>query len=434
LLQQGLPVADAAYYYGDHVPNFAQMRQADPAHVGAGYDYDVVTAEVLLNRMEVKDERLVLPEGVSYRLLVLPELTVISLPVLRKLQKLVAAGATVVGPRPSQASGQTGFPESDTEVKSIADDLWGKAPSAGQVSSLSPRQVLAGQSAREVLLSKGIQPDVEWECGPDSKPDISYIHRRDGETELYFVANRATNIAELNCTFRVAGKAPELWDAVSGEHRFAAAYSQRDGRTTLPLELGPCGSQFVVFRESAARHPASLRRNEPEYRTLMEIAGPWSVSFDPKWGGPELAQFDSLVSWTTRDEPGIKYYSGTAAYRKSFELPATAKGRSTWLDLGEVRELAEVRVNGQSCGITWAPPFRVDISRALHPGSNQLEIEVVNFWPNRIIGDQLLPETQRLTRTNIRKLTAATRLTPSGLLGPVRLEMAETGTGISPEK
>jgi hypothetical protein len=145
------------------------------------------------------------------------------------------------------------------------------------------------------------------------------------------------------------------------------------------------------------------------------------VTFDTKWGGPVSAQFDALVSWPDRSEPGIRYFSGTAIYRKEFEVPAGSSNKSLQLDLGNVRELAEVKVNGKSCGIVWAPPFRVDISHALKPGVNQLEVEVVNFWPNRIIGDQFLPEGERLTKTNIRQLTRNSPLMPSGLMGPVRL-------------
>jgi hypothetical protein len=144
---------------------------------------------------------------------------------------------------------------------------------------------------------------------------------------------------------------------------------------------------------------------------------------------PESAPFDQLVSWTMRSEPGIKYYSGTAIYEKSFDLQQSASSNpqsKLWLDLGSVRELAEVKVNGQSCGIVWTPPFRADITGAVKPGENKLEIEVVNFWPNRIIGEASLPPAQRLTRTNIRKLTANTPLMGSGLFGPVQL--LETGS------
>lgn len=415
MLQQGIPVADVAYYYGDHVPNFAQLRRSDPAREGTGYDYDVVTAEVILNRMQVSNGRLVLPEGVSYRLLVLPDRTVISLPVLRKLKEFADAGATILGPRPTTASGLTGFPDSDAEVKRLADALWGGG------------RVLEGRTAREVLKSLKVEPDFQSESQDNPKAEIDFIHRRAGDADIYFVANRSTNATTLNCAFRVAHKAPELWDAVSGEHRFASAYSQSGGVTKLPLTLNPCGSQFVVFREPAENHPASAKRNDVEFTTLGELDGPWTVTFDPKWGGPPSAQFDSLGSWTARSEPGIKYYSGTAVYRKQFEIPAGAAIKALEIDLGNVRELAEIKINGQSCGIVWAPPFRVDITRALKPGMNELQIEVVNLWANRIIGDQFLPAAERFTRTNIRQLTSQSPLMPSGLMGPVRLIIARAG-------
>jgi hypothetical protein len=168
--------------------------------------------------------------------------------------------------------------------------------------------------------------------------------------------------------------------------------------------------------------PATVASNVPAFQPVMELHGPWTVAFDPKWGGPASVTFDNLASWTDRPEPGIRFYSGTAVYRKTFELLQSAIGNpqsAILLDLGEVRELAEVKVNGQSCGIVWTPPFRVDITRALKPGPNELVVEVVNFWPNRIIGDAGLPPQQRLTRTNIRRLTAETPLMRSGLFGPV---------------
>lgn len=407
LLQQGIPVADVAYYYGDHVPNFAQLRKSDPAREGPGYDYDVVTADVLLNRMRVINGRLMLPEGVSYRVLALPERTVISLPVLRKLKEFVDAGLTVIGTRPNTASGLSGFPKSDTEVKRLADVLWASG------------RVIAGATARDALNRLNVKPDFESE-DPDNA-EVNFIHRRDGNTDIYFIANRSTNAAALNCTFRIADKVPELWDAVSGEHHFAKAYAQVDGMTKLPLKLNPCGSQFVVFREPAKAHPATAGQNDVDYVPIKELSGPWAVAFDPKLGGPASVEFDSLVSWPDRPEPGIKYYSGTAIYRKDFEIPSVPEKGPFKIDLGNVRELAEVKVNGRSCGIVWTPPFQVDITRALKPGINQLEVDVVNFWPNRIIGDQFLPEAERFTRTNIRQFTRRSPLMPSGLMGPVRL-------------
>jgi hypothetical protein len=414
LLQQGLPVADVAYYYGDHVPNFARLRKSDPAKLGAGYDYDVVTEEVVLKRMSVKDGRLVLPDGVSYRALVLPERNVISRPVLEQIRKLVRAGATVVGPRPVAATTLRDYPRVDAQVAKLAAELWDGQTGRGRV--------IAGQSGREALQTLGAKPDFEPESG--ATLPLSYIHRRDGNAEIYLVANRTNRGGAVACTFRVAGKAPELWDAVSGARKFAAAYEEQDGRTTVPLEFDPCGSWFVIFRDPAAGHPATGRSNGIVVAPLQEISGNWTVRFDTNWGGPAAAQFEQLVSWTERAEPEIKFYSGTAVYENSFDLPQSAisnRQSPILLDLGSIRELAEVRVNGKFCGITWTPPFRVDITGAVKPGSNQLEIEVVNFWPNRIIGDASLPATERRTKTNIRKLTPETKLMESGLFGPVRV-------------
>jgi len=418
MLQQGLFVADVAYYYGDHVPNFAQLKKSDPAKILPGYDYDVITEEALLTRASVRDGKIVLPDGMSYRVLVLPDRDVISLPVLEKIKELVAAGATVIGPKPAHSETLENFPASDNEVSKLAGEIWNKKIGTGRV--------IADKSAREVLQADGVPLDCEFlpTRNPQPSTDFDYIHRTTDRAEIYFVANRSTNSISASCVFRVAGKAPEIWDAVSGGHKFAAAYEEKGGRTIVPLEFSPCGSFFVVFREPSAKHPATAAGNNLKFSPLEEINGAWTVHFDPKWGGPESAQFDQLVSWPTRTEPGIKFYSGTAVYEKTFTLPDSAlraPRSALWLDLGYLRELAEVKVNGKSCGIVWSLPFRVDISGAVKSGENKLEVEVVNFWPNRIIGDASLPAAQRLTQTNIRKLTAKTALEPAGLFGPVKL-------------
>jgi hypothetical protein len=395
------------------------LKKSDPAKIQPGYDYDVVTAEALIERAGVRDGKIFLPDGMNYRVLVLPDREVISLPVLKKLKELVAAGATVIGLKPV-GGGETleNYPAVDAEIGKLADELWGGKTGVGRV--------IAGKTAREVLLADGVLPDCEFSGAPGVPLD--YIHRTDGGAEIYFVASRTNLAATATVAFRVSGKAPELWNAVTGEHKFAAAYEVKDGRTFVPLDFAPCGSWFVIFREPAAEHPATAPGNQLLLKPVQEITGAWTVHFDPNWGGPESAQFDRLVSWTERAEPGIKFYSGTAVYEKTFELPdlqLKTQNSRLFLDLGNVRELAEVKVNGKSCGVTWSPPFRVDVTAAVKPGENKLQIEVVNFWPNRIIGDASLPAGQRLTRTNIRNLTARTALVPSGLFGPVTLGRAE---------
>ena len=415
MMQQGRFVADVAYYYGDHVPNFTQLKRSDPAHVLPGYDYDVITAEALIERAQARNGRIYLPDGMNYRLLVLPDRKLLSMPVLEKIKALVSDGATVIGPQPVRVETLANYPAADAALAVLAADVWAH-PGAGRV--------IAGKTAREVLLADGVPPDCQFNDGaPDANFD--YIHRQSDAADIYLVTSRTNVPVSATVTFRVAGKAPELWNAVTGAHSFAASYNETNGRTVVPLDFTPCGSWLVVFRAPAAGHPATASANQSVFKPVQSLAGPWRVKFDPRWGGPENAVFDELVSWTQRPEPGIKFYSGTATYENAFDWPATAGNSDApprvWLDLGRVRELAEVRVNGQACGIVWSPPFRVDITGALKPGRNSLAVDVVNFWPNRIIGDAALPADQRLTRTNIRKLTATTPLIASGLFGPVQL-------------
>jgi len=429
MLQQGHFSADVLFYYGDHVPNFAQLKKSDPAHIQPGYDYDVITAEALIERASVQAGKIVLPDGINYRVLVLPEHHVISLAVLKKLKALVAAGATVIGPKPERAETLENFAATDAEVQKLSDELWGGGSrrEEAQTNYFGQGRVITGKSAREVLLADGVPPDCEFlsTTSHQSSTNFDYIHRTAGDSEIYFVANRTTNAeTAITTAFHVTGKAPELWNAVTGEHKFAAGYEENGGRTYLPLDFDPCGSWFVVFREPASKHPTTAYDNSLTLKPVLALSGAWTVHFDPKWGGPETAQFDTLASWPTRPEPGIKFYSGTAVYEKTFDLPHSAlrtPHSALVLDLGTVRELAEVKVNGKSCGIVWCPPWRVDVTDAVTPVENKLQVEVVNFWPNRIIGDASLPPAQRLTQTNIRKLTAKTPLEPAGLFGPVRL-------------
>ncbi|MCX6907528.1 MAG: glycosyl hydrolase, partial [Verrucomicrobia bacterium] len=403
MLQRGLFIADAAYYYGDHVPNFAQHKRTDPARVLPGYDYDVITEEALLTRASVKDGRIALPDGMSYRVLVLRDQKAISLPVLRKVKELVEAGATVIGPKPTEAES---LRDSDAEVKNIASTL----------------RIITDKPAREVLLSAGVKPDFEF-AGGDAQTDLDYIHRRDGSADIYFVANRTNRAERVTCTFRVAGKAPELWDPVSGGIRRLRTFREEGGRTIIPLEFAPCGSMFILFRNKTTEHTEHAE-DFPRWKPVAEIGGPWTVKFDPRRGGPASATFEKLEDWTKRPELGVKFYSGTAIYAKTFDLdPSKIQNPKSkiFLDLGDLRELAEVRLNGKSLGIVWTPSFRVEITDAVKPTGNALQVEVCNFWPNRIIGDASLPPEKRFTKTNIRKLTRETPLMPSGLFGPVTL-------------
>ncbi len=442
MMQQGQPVSDVLYYYGDQVPNFAQLKSSDPAKVLPGYDYDTVDEQVLVNRLSVRGGRLVLPGGTSYRLLVLPARESISLAALHAIRKLVNEGAAVVGPMPRRltglpAAGQDG----DSEVRAIASELW------------SSRKIQASPSGRSALAGLGVQPDFEFTGGV-----LDYVHRRLGDgSQVYFVRNTQPDPVRSEVVLRVGGLAPELWHPDSGAIEPASVYQALgSSRTLMPLWLEPNGSVFVVFRKPAARHAVAVSPAETETRLNLEsgelsaetagryrvqfsdgsratadvpaipqplaVAGPWRVEFTPGWGAPANVTFDRLESWTENANPGIRYYSGTAKYSARVELPAGDQ----WLDLGEVREIARVRWNGRDLGVLWKKPFRIALGSAAKAGWNDVEVEVTNLWPNRLIGDQRLPLSERRTSTNITKWTADSPLMPSGLLGPVTVRMSRT--------
>jgi hypothetical protein len=428
LLQQGLSVADVLYFYGENIPAFVRLKRDDPAGVLPGYDYDVANAEALLTRATVRDSRIRLPDGTSYALLVLPQYDAIRLETLGKIAELVEAGATVVGRKPQKPLGL----EADAEFQELVDRLWG--PCDGQTITehrAGSGRIVWGKSARQVLEEDGVGPDFTYR-GKQDDTFLDFFHRTTDDAEIYFVANRLDRWDSAEASFRVSGRQPELWDPLSGAIREAKAFRQQDGRTIVPLEFPPEGSIFVVFRRAIAVDAAGPARNNfMSFSETATLPGPWKVKFDPRWGGPASATFDALVSWTERPEDGIRFYSGTAVYEKSFDLPPSAPSgrdprRRILLDLGEVKHLAEVRLNGRDLGVVWTTPFQVDITDVVRPADNQLEIKVVNLWPNRLIGDQHLPPDQRRTDTNVTKFTKDTPLLPSGLLGPVTIQ-AESG-------
>jgi len=431
LLQQGMFVADVLYFEGEGAPRkFEPPAEAEIApHVRGGYNYDGCNAEVLLTRLSVKGGRLVLPDGMSYRVLVVPPAEMMTPSVLRKLKELADAGATIIaGTKPpvkSPSLADRG--EGDAEVKSLAAELWPK--------------LVTGKSAAQLLGERGIKPDFS------SKPLLRHIHRTLGDAEVYFVANPEPHAVDAVAEFRVTGKQPEFWWPDTGRTEAAKDFEIKEGITRVPLRLDPSGSVFVIFRK-ATDITKGTGKNWVETTPIQEITGPWTVSFDPKWGGPvQPVTFEKLKDWSTSEDPKIRYYSGSAVYRTTFQ----AKKGHCFLVLGKVDIMAEVTLNGKPLGILWKPPFRVDVSDALLEGENTLEVKVVNLWINRLIGDEQLPEdSDRKPDRTLKswpqwliegkpsqsgRYTFATHLLwkkddplqPSGLLGPVRLEAIEKG-------
>ncbi|MBM3861268.1 MAG: hypothetical protein FJ395_16700 [Verrucomicrobia bacterium] len=621
LLQRGLFVADICFLAPERSPQRAKSP-VKSGHDRPGYNFDLCPPEVVLSRMSVKNGRIALPDGMSYRMLVLPHVETMTPRLLRKIRDLVKAGATVVGIPPTKSPSLQNFPRCDEEVRTLAGELWGQNPGKGRVIWLremekkdaayesvsaftsakwiwfpegkpaqsappgtryfrrtvnvkgdvaSARLVMTadntfecwinGQSAGKGshfkrgyvmsvanLLKPGpnlitvtavntldtanpaglvgalsikyrdgrtqdVFTDASWEAaqtetgnwkaamelgllgmkpwgdieegpeGVDEIPDIAipsrllaemgvppdfkasanirYIHKRIGEDDVYFVANPEPREVEATCEFRVTGKQPELWWPDTGRIE-AVACEQKDACTRIALRFDPSGSVFVVFRKSTHHAPRDDSGTDLTRSVRSTLSGPWEVSFDPQWGGPaKPVTFTTLEDWSKRPEDGIRYYSGTAVYRTTVGGPrsvvaALTNGRDgarpsnrLFLDLGKVEVMAEVTLNGKSLGILWKPPYRVEITDALKPGENKLEIKVVNLWINRQIGDEQLPEdsdrnpsgnlkswpawlaegkpspTGRFTFTSWRLWKKDDPLVPSGLLGPVTLRMTE---------
>jgi hypothetical protein len=424
MLQQGLFVGDLAYYYGEGAPaTVYKGPQTIPSPAPPeGYAYDYLNTEVLLTRMSVKDGRLTLPDGMSYRVLVLPDgLDRLTLPVVRKLRDLVAAGATVVGPRPQGSPSLVGYPGADDEIRALANAVWGACDGRTVTEhAYGKGKVYWGRALAEVLGAQKTPPDVEY-TRPHFDTTVDWIHRRTSEADIYFVANQKERTEDVDVGFRIGGKAAELWHPETGEIE-PASYHIEDERTTVPLRLGPQESVFVVFREPAAAPSRALPRAVST--RIATVEGAWDVRFPPDEGAPPRIRLDHLVSWTESTDPGVRYFSGTATYTKDIEAPRDwfRSGARLVLDLGRVKEIAEVVVNGTPLGIAWHSPFRVDVTGALKPGTNHVEVKVTNLWVNRLVGDEQPGTDKRYTFSSFRPYTKDSPLLESGLLGPVTLE------------
>ncbi|HYQ58657.1 MAG TPA: glycosyl hydrolase [Draconibacterium sp.] len=432
VVQEGKFIADVLYYYGDHVPNVFPYKHSDPAGVMPGFDYDV-TDETIFMQLEVKDGRIAVPGGVEYKVLVLPDHKVLSMKVLEKLDELLQQGATVIGDKPEKFVSRVGGAAGQKEFRRLADKIWGDASTGIGEKLYGNGKVVWGVSAREYLLTEN-SADFEV-VGNNSKTDFDFIHYTIGTNDVYFVSNQTTERQKIDCSFRVTGKQPELWNPLSGEIQQAKAFEQNDGLTTVPLTFEPYGSVLVVFSGKISENKqGEASRNFSDYETITEITGEWTVNFDTKWGGPATVTFPELMDWTQHKNEGVKYYSGTAVYNKSFELDFVPEaGKQYFLQLGNVKDvgIAKVKINGNDKGIFWTSPFRVEVSNELQKGQNNLEIEVVNSWYNRVAGDQTYPDKKQYTSTNIRLKhdyrgwpLDEIEPEPSGLLGPVTIEEA----------
>lgn len=594
LLQSGRFVGDICYFYGQDAPVDLPSRDNLKPALPQGYDYDGCDTGGLLS-MKVKNGRVVLPSGMSYSLLVLPESKFMTPEVVKKVAELVKAGATVYGGKPSQSPSLAGYPKCDDQVRSVADSVWGK--SSATQSRYGKGRVVWDKPLGGVLGEMKVKPDFEF-SPHNYSTKLLYIHRKIDGRDVYFVSNQSYRPTTAQCTFRVSGKQPELWNPETGKTQNAVAFSESGGRTSVSLNLGPAESAFVVFGKPAPkRHltsftmadsgasrastpkviidkafygsadgrgadvtskvremvagqeyeiPASnglfgdpvnlvvkrltveyhlngkamkqvvdennvatllksvdanaapaydtvalgdgqlavqtwsvptvsargatpvyvmgvvqaggransMRRIlvEPSYGTKsLDLNRGWSLTFPPKLGAPGTAKFDKLISWPNSPVTGIKYFSGSAVYRKSITVPTSfvGSGKALRLNLGDVKNFATVTLNGKTIATLWKPPFVLDVTKFVHAGANDLQIKVTNLWPNRIIGDEQLPPDVEWNGTQLKKWPAwlvnhqprpktgritfetwhyfnkNSPLLDSGLIGPVKLQSTD---------
>jgi len=463
LLQQGLPVNDVLYYYGDNVPNFVRLKREDPAGVLPGYDYDVTDTETLLGRMTFAGGLLGTPEGINYKALALPAARIFPLSVLKLVEQYVEAGGAVIGEQPLRSQGIVPIAD-EREFQDIAGRLWkGCEASADHRVVVGKGKIYCTTSSREVLQLMEVRPDFEELGG--GHPALDYVHRRTADADIYFVRNTLETPVRADVAFRVDGRQPELFHADTGLVEKTLLFAPTgDERTKLPLSLEGYGSVFVVFQHRAAANYvadikedgatvsatvsvvkrgdevvlSALGRGSYEVRFAdgkreavstgdkgpISVAGPWKLSFPEGWGTPAQVLVDRLKSWTVFDDAGIRYFSGRATYRTTLVLSESeAKAFAlSQLNLGEVHEVANVRINGENAGILWKSPYVVRVDGLLHRGENVIEVDVTNLWPNRLIGDAQVLTGKHYTWTNIRKYTKDSPLLPSGMMGPVELE------------
>jgi hypothetical protein len=619
LLQQGLFVADLAYFTGEDGNQYAKVEPHELTPTPPqGYDYDLINAETIIKRATVEKGNLTLPDGMSYRVLVLQDHKALSIELLRKLRDLINNGLVVVGNKPATTLGLRAHAQGDAEFQRLVNEIWGNGTPATE-HRLGKGRVFGVQPIQTVLTTLGVKPDVEITSRSGDAP-VTYIHRRIGNTQVYFLANQRRTREELVCTFRVDGLKPELWDAATGKQTPVAMYSTANGQTQVAIPLEAAGSVFVVFRSPAtpkriqavkqgsdvllsvksfpqparklykdvtnnftislwakpelnimlstgglreavknswtdnyAIYPPSgaelygaghatcglaIGRNgvavwersnegpmfklaapvglsgwshialvykdgapavfvngklvqqgkagtdiihpglgqaylpdgasfyngdmsEPQllpealnedrirqlagqarpgaanlptvelakdgksalrfwqngrYSVLdstgretslpvsgleppVELSGSWAVSFPPNLGAPAQITLPKLTSLTNHEQGGVKYFSGTATYSQSFTVPASARtaGKRVFLDLGRVEVMAGVVVNGKDLGVFWKRPYLIDITDAVKAGANSVAIRVTNLWPNRLIGDEQLPDPDKFT-------------------------------------
>lgn len=407
MMRQGKPVADLCLYLGENVPVRTLAHKLPD--IPKGFDFDSFTTDVLLNRMSVKEGNIVLPDGLSFRMMLLPRDGEITLKSLRKIAALVYSGAVVWGVRPwLSGSYLTGVEK--LEYASIVNRLWGSESAIDRKIGLG--RVLSGMPLSEAVKRCRLNPDIVL---PETEK-IYFAHRRTKDCDIYIIDNHQDKNVEHDFIFNTPYKNAEFWDAVTGKRYMLDAVATSDGRLKVTLPVCNRGAFFIL---------ASNRKSDcPKYFTPTKevdqmIDGKWTVAFDEKLGGPGIVEFQKLEDWTNHSQKGIKYYSGTAVYKNTFKLADKDNDARYVIRFQKLYSVAEIFVNGKMVETVWCSPWEADVSNVLKKGKNKIEIRVANSLYNRMIGDASLSEADRVTCSTHQLVKATDCLVPSGIIGDV---------------
>ena len=453
VLSQGKAVADILYLTPEGAPQVfrapaSALEGSEVLPDKRGYSFDGCSP-ILLKNAEVKNNRIEFPGGGSYRVLVLPDVETMTPELLEKIASLVKVGATVVGNPPSKSPSLVNYPQCDQQLQKLVTELWGKKQIIRSQSSRISSQNLAGQFSTEFYPSYDSTATLLQKLGVNrdfvASGSIRYNHRSLPDREIYFVSNRTDQPVEDSCLFRDGTQNAELWDAVTGEIRQLNNLEKTSKGISIKIKLDVSQSFFVIFNKSKSGIAENVTKlmNFQDKKPVTTLNGSWTVAFDTIWGGPQKVVFESLTDWTTRPEDGIRFYSGIATYSKTFDIPEFSKYDKTselFINLGVVKNMARVKLNGKDLGVIWTSPWQVNISGAAKEKNNLLEIEVANLWANRLIGDESMPDdgvkdgkwpewllngtprtSGRYTFTTHRYYKKGNPLMESGLIGPVRI-------------
>lgn len=480
LLQEGLFVADVAYFYGEKIPNFASGPKFIREGLGKGYGYDDLNKEILLKSSVTKDGKLMLPSGMTYNLLVLSKSKRMSLEVLQKIEELLKQGATILGNRPNTVIGLKNFKERDEEFQLLANKIWGNSSSKKGRIKYGKGLLITGEDEKHILTQKGLGEDFKYLEKEGAQLD--YIHRKTDNEDIYFISNQDSISANKQITFRIHGKVPYLFDPESGEVKQLALFSDNGKRTVIKLNFEPHQALFVVFKQEYTKNSyvtkiqfdkktcfpsEKINQNTPTVfynsngdismsnalsgkytftlndgkrkkilvenhlnQNNLKLKGPWKVTFEHGFGFPPTQEFKELLDWSKHKNKELSNYSGTATYSTSFEIQEDFLNDSSnyVLNLGDVREVSRVYINGQEVSVDVFPPYKSNITDKLRKGTNNIVIDVANTWLNRLIADKDRPLLEQKTGSNLGSIKKGRpwknkKPNPSGLLGPVTLEV-----------